>query len=140
MPDLFASRMSATALPKWLLFTLLMSCLFSTVLSYAGESDTRVINIKLGDYRFIPDKINLVTGQPVILRLENTDLITPHNFSLDDASDGLDTNVDVPAGETVDVALLPLFAGTHIFSCRNKLLFMDSHREKGMEGTLIVAP
>lgn len=138
MSQLRASRVSATALPKWLLFMLLMSYLFPTVLSYAG--DVRVINVRLGDYRFLPDKIQLVAGKPVILRLVNTDLITPHNFSVNDPSDGLDTNVDVAAGDTVDVPLLPLFAGTHIFYCRNKLLFMDSHREKGMEGTLIVAP
>jgi len=132
--------LSAAPLLKWLSYPLLVLCLLAAGLSSAADSDTRVIIVKLGDYRFIPDKIRLTTGQPVILRLENTDLITPHNFSLDDPNDGLDTNVDVPAGDTVDVPLLPLFAGTHTFYCRNKLLFMDSHREKGMEGTLVVSP
>ena len=140
MPHTFINRPYATAPLKLLRLPLMMLCLFSTGLSYAADSDVRVINVQLGDYRFKPDKILLATGQPVILRLTNTDLITPHNFSLDDPSDGLDVNVDVSAGDTVDVKLLPLFAGSHTFYCRNKLLFMDSHREKGMEGTLTVAP
>jgi plastocyanin len=140
MRHTYATRPTTAARLKWLHIPLLILCLFSTDLLYADASDVRVIDVQLGDYRFKPDKIQLVTGQPVILRLTNTDLITPHNFSLDDPSDGLDVNVDVSAGDTVDVKLLPLFAGSHTFYCRNKLLFMDSHREKGMAGTLIVAP
>jgi plastocyanin len=138
MPQMHIDGLPAMLL-KWLCSPLLV-CILSTSLSYAAESNVRVINIKLGDYRFTPDKIQLVTGQPVILRLTNSDLITPHNLSLDDPDDGLDINVDVSAGDTVDVPLLPLFAGSHTFYCRNKLLFMDSHREKGMQGTLTVAP
>lgn len=125
---------------RLLQLSLFLVCLLSGSGLYAGQGDTRVIEVKLGDYRFMPGEIQLVTGQPVILRLVNTDTITPHNFTLEDPSDGLDTNVDVPAGESVYVQLMPLVAGRHTFYCRNKLLFMESHREKGMEGTLIVVP
>lgn len=134
------SHLSVTTRLKWLFFPLLMTCLLTADPALTEESDIRIINVRLGDYRFAPDKIQLVTGQPVILRLVNTDLITPHNFSLDDPNDGLDVDVDVPAGDTVDVRLMPLFAGTHTFYCKNKLLFMDSHRDRGMEGKLIVTP
>ena len=109
-------------------------------LLYAAEDDTKIIQIKMGDYRFTPDELTLVAGQPIVLRLVNTDTITPHNFILEDPDTGLDVNVDVSADESVDVKLMPLWPGRHTFYCGNKLSFMKSHREKGMEGTLIVAP
>ncbi len=104
----------------------------------AGEANTKIIQILLGDYQFMPSELKIVVGQPVVLQLVNTDMLTPHNFTLDDPNDGLDVDIDVSAGDTVEVHLMPLVAGHHTFYCSNKLLFMDSHREKGMEGTLIV--
>lgn len=106
----------------------------------AAEGDTRVIQVLLGDYQYKPGELQIVVDQPVVLQLVNTDMITPHNFTLEDPSDGLDVNVDILAGDTVEVHLMPLVPGRHTFYCSNKLLFMDSHREKGMEGTLIVVP
>lgn len=107
-------------------------------LLYAAEENTRIIRIVLGDYHFMPAELQLVAGQPVILQLVNTDTFTPHNFTLEDPDQGLDTDVDILAGETVEVHLMPLWPGRHTFYCSNQLLFMDSHREKGMEGSLIV--
>ena len=109
-------------------------------LLYAAEDDIRVIQVRLGDYHFMPGELQLVAGQPVVLQLVNTDTFTPHNFTLEDPNNGLDVDVDVSAGDTVEVHLMPLWPGSHTFYCSNKLLFMDSHREKGMQGTLIVVP
>jgi hypothetical protein len=49
-------------------------------------------------------------------------------------------DVDLLGGESVDVRLAPLTSGQYTFYCGNKLFFMKSHREKGMEGRLIVTP
>lgn len=132
--------MVSTQPHKILQFTVLLACLLPAWLLHADVTTPRTIEVKLGDYRYMPGNIQLVAEQPVILHLINTDSFTPHNFTLEDPSDGLDVNVDVPAGESVDVQLMPLWAGKHTFYCRNKLWLMDSHREKGMEGTLIVMP
>ena len=40
----------------------------------------------------------------------------------------------------VDVRQLALFAGTHSFYRKHKLPFMGSHRDRGIQDTLIVAP
>ena len=119
---------------------LLLFCLLSVTVGqlYADQDKTKVIDVKLGDYKYMPGDIQLVVQQPVILRLTNTDLMTPHNFIIEYDSDGLDTNVDVSPGDTVEVHLMPLVAGTHTFYCSKKFLFLDSHREKGMEGKLII--
>lgn len=121
-------------------FSLLLTCLLSTSWLHADPVISKVIEVTLGDYRYMPRDIQLFVDQPVVLRLVNTDSITPHNFTLQDPSDGLDVDVDIPAGESVDVHLLPLVPGIHTFYCSNKLWLLYSHREKGMEGTLTVIP
>jgi len=123
----------------WQLF-LLLTCLLSVNVLHAEPVYKKVIEVTLGDYRYMPGHIQLIVDQPVVLRLVNVDSFTPHNFTLEDASDGLDVNVDIPAGATVDVHLMPIVAGSHTFYCRNKFWFMDSHREKGMQGKLTVMP
>lgn len=107
---------------------------------YAEAVYTKIIEVTLGDYRYMPSSIQLMVDQPVVLHLINVDSFTPHNFTLQDASDGLDVNIDIPAGESVKVNLMPLVVGSHTFYCKNKFLFLDSHREKGMQGTLTVIP
>ena len=107
---------------------------------YAEAVYTKVIEVTLGDYRYMPSSIQLIVNQPVVLHLINVDSFTPHNFTLQDASDGLDVNIDIPAGESVKVNLMPLVVGSHTFYCKKKFLFLDSHREKGMQGTLTVIP
>ncbi len=140
MAYLYKQRSLKTAAHITLQFSLLLTCLLSASWSHAEPVYTKVIEVTLGDYRYMPANIQLIIDQPVVLHLVNVDSFTPHNFTLEDASDGLDINVDIPAGESVDVHLMPLVAGSHTFYCRNKLWFMDSHREKGMEGTLTVIP
>ena len=126
--------------PGLLQILLLLASLVSASWLYADQGDIRVIEVKLGGYRFMPQEIQLVADQPAILRLVNTDSITPHNFTMMAPDDAADINVDVLGGESVDVQLKPLPAGRYSFYCGNKLMFMKSHREKGMEGTLVVAP
>ena len=117
-----------------------IGCLFISNWIYANDDATPVIDLKLGDYRFLPGEIQLSANQPAILRLVNTDSVTPHNFIMETGSDSPTVEVDLLGGESVEVKLPPLPAGRYIFYCSNKLLFMKSHREKGMEGILIVNP
>ena len=129
-----------TIVSSLLQISLLLALLFSGGWIYAAEGDIRVVEIKLGGYRFMPQEIQLIADQPAVLRLVNTDSVTPHNFTMEASSGAQDINVDVLGGESVDVQLTPLPAGRYTFYCGNKMLFMNSHREKGMEGSLIVNP
>jgi len=101
---------------------------------------TRIMPVKMGDYRFNPDTIRVKAGQTVQLELTNTDSLTPHNFTLKAEAAGLDVDTDVSAGKTEVVNITPLAPGSYKFYCNKKLIFMKSHRDRGMEGTLIVAP
>ena len=117
-----------------------IGCLVISNWIYASDDATPVIELELGDYRFSPREIQLSTNQSAILRLVNTDSVTPHNFIMETGNDSPIVEVDLLGGESVEVKLPPLPAGRYTFYCSNKLLFMKSHREKGMEGILIVNP
>jgi plastocyanin len=117
-----------------------IGCLVISNWIYASDDATPVIELELSDYRFSPREIQLSTNQSAILRLVNTDSVTPHNFIMETGNDSPIVEVDLLGGETVEVKLPPLPAGRYTFYCSNKLLFMKSHREKGMEGILIVNP
>jgi plastocyanin len=110
------------------------------VSSAATPSADDGIRVRIADYRFTPDTIEVVAGQSVTLTLVNEDGITPHNFTLNDASAGLAVNQNIPAGETRTVTFTAPAAGSYIFHCDKKLPFMKSHRERGMEGRLVVKP
>lgn len=139
MKYLYTHPSQGMDVPKLPLIHLLLALLFSSSCLYADEGDITIIEVKLGGYRFIPQEIQLNANQPAILRLVNTDSVIPHNFTMKTNSEPA-IDVDVLGGESVDVQLPPMPAGRYTFYCGNKLLFMKSHREKGMEGSLIINP
>jgi len=106
----------------------------------ARDTSAKRIPITLGDFRFSPHQLTLEAGQAVLLELNNTDSVTPHNFTLENKAGNLNIDIDVSAGTTREVALTPEVPGTYTFHCSKKLPFLKSHRERGMEGTLVVPP
>ncbi len=93
-------------------------------------------DVDLGDYAFEPAVVEVTAGEPVELALRNRDIFILHNLKL--SAGGIDLDVDVPPGDTVTVSFTPTRAGRYVFYCDKKLLFFKSHRERGMEGELIV--
>jgi len=135
------SRLIASDSP---LFILLVVMLFAGNAVNPPEllaaTPARNITLKLGDYRFNPDTITVQAGETVQLQLTNTDGVTPHNFTLKAENAGLDVDTDVSAGKTQVVDITPLAPGTYKFYCNKKLLFFKNHRDRGMEGILVVVP
>jgi plastocyanin len=105
-----------------------------------GQDSPQEISLSLGDYHFTPDTLEVQAGKPVVLTLTNTDALTPHNFTLQDAAAGLDIDTNVSAGSKTVIEFTPVKPGSYTFFCNKKLPFMRSHRERGMEGTLRVTP
>ncbi len=117
---------------------ILMALSIIAVNPASARDPAQEITLTLGDYRFTPDTVEVMAGQPVILTLTNTDGITPHNFILDDEAAGLEIDTGVYAGKSATIEFTPATPGSYTFYCSKKLPFMKSHRQKGMEGTLIV--
>jgi plastocyanin len=70
------------------------------------------ITVVLADYGFSPATIAIEAGTPVRLTLTNKDSLTPHNFSLEDPSGGLDININVGAGASLLVEFAPHISGS----------------------------
>ena len=134
-----AHRTGAVVYQALLPVILMTTALFPCTLN-AEDTIAKRIQITLGDYRFSPHQLTLEAGQAVLLELSNTDSVTPHNFTLEDKTGNLDIDIDISAGATQEVALTPEVPGTYTFHCSKKLPFLESHRKRGMEGTLVVTP
>jgi len=126
------------------LVLILTGMLFTVIFLFApglpAAPATRIIPVKMGDYRFKPDTIRVQAGETIQLELTNTDSLTPHNFTLKAEAAGLNVDTDVSAGKTETVDITPLAPGSYKFYCNKKLIFMKGHRDRGMAGTLVVAP
>jgi heme/copper-type cytochrome/quinol oxidase subunit 2 len=94
--------------------------------------------VVLDSYSYTPNHLIVQAGKPVELILTSITTITPHNFILKDQSAGFSIERDVSAGKTVTVQFTPTKPGIYPFYCDKKLLFLPSHREKGMDGKLEV--
>lgn len=104
------------------------------VILQPGADGVQRATITLDSYSYSPDHLIVQAGKPVELTLTSVTTITPHNFIIKE----LAVEQDVGAGETVTVRFTPMQPGTLPFYCDKKLLFLPSHREKGMEGRLEV--
>lgn len=119
----------------------LATLLLATVTAVTrGQKSPQEISLSLGDYHFTPDNLEVQAGRSVVLTLTNTDRLTPHNPTLHDAAACLDIDTDVSVGSTSVIEFTPVKPGSYTFFYNKKLLFMKSHREHGMEGTLRVIP
>ncbi len=99
-----------------------------------GADGVQRATIILDSYSYSPDRLIVQAGKPVELTLTSVTTITPHNFIIKE----LAVEQDTGAGKTVTVRFTPMQPGVYLFYCDKKLLFLPSHREKGMEGHLEV--
>lgn len=103
-----------------------------------GPDGIQRARLALESYSFRPEHLVVEPQRPVELTLVNVATLVPHNFVLNDPPSGLAIRQDVRAGETAVIRFTPKVRGTFVFYCDKKLLFLPSHREKGMEGRLEV--
>jgi plastocyanin len=97
------------------------------------EENVQEVTVKLESHFFDPNLINVVVGVPVRMTLTNGTTLTPHNFSINEASAGIVVNRDLDGGETIVVEFTPTKAGRYQFFCD-----VGDHSEEGMVGTIVV--
>jgi len=88
-----------------------------------------------GSYFFNPAHVIVKKGVPVELTLVKEEGLTPHNFVLQGAGVSIEREL---ATQPLKLSFTPAVAGRSAFYCSNKLPFVKSHRERGMEGVLEV--
>jgi plastocyanin domain-containing protein len=90
-----------------------------------------------GGYFFDPSHIVVKVNVPVELKVRKEGGIVPHDIVMKAPDAGIDFRVSLGKEPQV-VRFTPTKTGSYPFYCSKKLLFLESHREKGMEGTLEV--
>jgi plastocyanin domain-containing protein len=123
------------------LFSLVFSSpvLAGTVAYHANVDEDGVQRVEIlgGGYFFNPDHIIVKVNVPVELKIKKEGSFVPHNIVIDAPDAGITMDESLSEDPKV-VRFTPTKVGKYPFYCSKKLLFFESHREKGMEGVLEV--
>ncbi len=97
------------------------------------------LSVRADSYLFEPNYIVVKAGYPVELSIVRDTLLVPHDFVLEIPESGVRIEQSISTSGTL-VSFTPTAPGKFIFYCSKKLLFFESHRDKGMKGVLEVKP
>ena len=95
------------------------------------------IEIIADSYYFDPNHIIVKINTPVEFKVKKTGIIVPHNIVMAEPDAGITFREDL-SRESKIIKFTPKKGGKFKFYCDKKLLFFESHREKGMEAILEV--
>ena len=104
--------------------------------SRAADGVQRV-TIEGGSHFFKPRRVVVKANVPVELLVSVGRSAIPHSFVIDAPAAGIAVDESL-SSQPRAIRFTPTAAGSYPFYCRNRLLFFESHREKGMEGVLDV--
>ncbi|MBE0598407.1 MAG: cupredoxin domain-containing protein [Desulfuromonadales bacterium] len=90
-----------------------------------------------GGYFYDPYRIQVQVNVPVELTVVKAKGMVPHNIVMRAPEAGIDFDEEMKTAPKI-IRFTPTRAGTYPFYCSKKLLFLESHQEKGMEGVLEV--
>ncbi len=96
------------------------------------------VEVLAGSYFFDPNYIIVKVDVPVEIKITTESGIIPHDIVLNAPEAGMDLKADLSSSAPQILRFTPTKTGKFPFYCDKKLLFFESHREKGMEGTLEV--
>jgi plastocyanin len=102
-----------------------------------GSDGVQLVEILGGSYFFAPNHVIVKVNIPVELTVKKEAGIVPHNIVAKAPEAGIDFDIAM-SSEPKIIKFTPAKTGTYLFYCNKKLLFFESHREKGMEGTIEV--
>jgi plastocyanin domain-containing protein len=97
------------------------------------------VSIIGGSYFFTPSHIIVKVNMPVELKVKKEPGIVPHNIVSKSAEAGIKFDEALDS-EPKLIKFTPTKVGIFPFYCDKKLLFFESHQEKGMTGKIEVVP
>ena len=95
------------------------------------------IRMIAGSYFFKPNHIVVKVRTPVELTVVKEPGMAPHNFVMQAPNAGITVDRELSTDPT-RITFTATATGRFPFYCTNKLLFLPSHRQQGMEGVLEV--
>jgi hypothetical protein len=109
------------------------------LLTRVDDDGVQRVRIVGGEYFFEPQRVVVKANIPVEISLSKDASIVPHSFVIDAPQAGIVVDQELST-EIRKIAFTPTAPGIYPYYCRNRLLFLKSHRDRGMEGTLEVVP
>ena len=109
-----------------------------TVIVPVSQDKVQRFEITVDSYSFMPSRIVVKQNVPVELIFKSVSWIVPHNFVLRSPEAGITIEQEIGSGDPTIVRFTPTRIGEFKFSCTKKLLFLPSHEDLGMVGTLVV--
>jgi plastocyanin domain-containing protein len=108
--------------------------IFTAAIDKDGVQRAEIVG---GGYFFNPGRIIVRVNAPVELKVRKEPGIVPHDIVMNAPEAGIEFKVSMH-DEAQIIRFTPTRTGIYPFYCSKKLLFFESHREKGMEGKLEV--
>lgn len=108
-----------------------------TYRAFVAPDGIQHVSIAGGNYFFRPNRVIVKANVPVEFGITLERGIVPHSFVIDAPAAGMQVDEKLST-DTKKIRFTPTAAGSYQFYCKNKLLFLKSHRAKGMEGVLEV--
>lgn len=102
-----------------------------------GADGVQRARIEGGSYFFRPERVTVKMNMPVELTVSVARSLVPHSFVIQAPAAGIEIDEDLSSTPKT-LRFTPTAAGSYPFYCRNRLLFLESHRDKGMAGMLVV--
>ena len=102
-----------------------------------AEDGVQRITLVGGSYYFEPAHLRVRVGVPVELRARRVYGLTPHNLVIRAPAWGLDIDLRLDT-EPQAIRFTPEVPGRVDFYCDERLLWLPSHRDRGMVGVLEV--
>ncbi|AOI64875.1 quinol oxidase [Burkholderia territorii] len=90
-----------------------------------------------GSYFFRPNHVIVRAQVPVELTVSAESGVVPHSFEIDSPQAGIAVHTELGATPRT-FRFTPTAPGRFAYYCTHRLLFLRSHRERGMEGVLDV--
>jgi len=107
------------------------------VVATVDQDGIQRVEILGGGYFYDPSYIVVKVNVPVEFSVRKESGMTPHDFVIKAPDAGIDVTVSLDTKPKL-VKFTPTKPGKYPFICSKKLLFLKSHKDKGMEGMLEV--
>jgi plastocyanin len=102
-----------------------------------SEDGIQHVSIEGGSYYFKPSHVIVKVNVPVELTVSIAKGVIPHTLVIQSPEANISVDERL-SSEPKTIRFTPTAKGSFPFYCKNRLLFLKSHREKGMEGVLEV--
>jgi plastocyanin domain-containing protein len=107
---------------------------YTAIIDQDGVQRVAVVG---GGYYFDPNYIIVKVNVPVELTVTKESGFVPHNIVMKSPETGIEFDQNLSITPKI-IIFTPTKLGKYPIYCNKKLLFFESHRDKGMEGTLEV--